>query len=90
MKTLAELQTALTDAFVQAGADDNVKWEVEGTTWSLRTCLAKFNLFAYTEGEPTTTKLSLGPVQKKGGALAIPVFAEAAEITRQIAVVHLA
>ena len=81
MKTIKELQDAVSTALIKAGAPPDVRWEVDGMAYKLRTTLSKFNLFAYVEGEPSSTTLSLGEVQKKAdGSAFLPVFAQANEL----------
>lgn len=89
IKNIPDLQSALVAAFLAAGAEKDVSWEMANTTYMLRTSLAKFNQFAYDEGEPSDTTLSLGPVKKTEKGLSVAIMAKTQYLGRQIATVNV-
>lgn len=89
IKNIPDLQSALVAAFLAAGADKEVAWDIESTTYALRTSLAKFNQYAYDEGEPSDTTLSLGAVKKTEKGFSVAVMAKTHNLGRQIATVNM-
>lgn len=88
MKTIREFQEHIRNVSAKAGFPVPA-WEIEASSYGLRTCLSKFNHWAVEEGIMSETVLSTGTVKVMGKKVAIPVIATHRDIRRQIAVVHI-